>query len=128
MPCWVVPSVVAELWNVPLEQIMSAVHSGQLRSKQENGFTFIDVAPTAHNAMPARPVERPRPITYKVVRPSGPPESYKIPRPAEVITPAELESLTGDTTEEARAGAMGDWRRGRRHATDRRNPPDLNAA
>jgi len=123
------------MWHVSIEQINLAIERGQIASKQENGFTFIDVAPhSGEAALPSRPPAA-KPITYKLVRHSGPVESYHLPRAAEIITPAEIEGLTGQGAAEEpaseggrAAGAMGDWRRGRSHATGRRNPPNLNAA
>jgi hypothetical protein len=45
MSCWVVPSLAAELWRMPLEQVMRLISQGAVPTKQEEGFTFIDVAP-----------------------------------------------------------------------------------
>jgi len=45
MSCWVVPSLAAELWRMPLEQVLKLVREGSVPSKEEEGFTFIDVAP-----------------------------------------------------------------------------------
>ena len=134
MACWVVPSVASEIWHVPVDQILSAVKCGKLASKQENGFTFVDVAPNSPGDSQPLRAPKPKPITYKVVRRAGPPESYMLPRPAEVITPAEVQCLMGETGEsggDAPAesnSAMGDWRRGRRSATTRRTPPKLHIA
>ena len=47
MSCWVVPSLAAELWRMPLEQVLKLVREGSVPSKEEEGFTFIDVAPTS---------------------------------------------------------------------------------
>ena len=45
MSCWVVPSLAAELWRMPLDQVMKLVKDGAVPTKQDEGFTFIDVAP-----------------------------------------------------------------------------------
>jgi hypothetical protein len=45
MSCWVVPALAAELWRMPLEQVMKLVRDGAVPTKQDEGFTFIDVAP-----------------------------------------------------------------------------------
>jgi len=45
MSCWVVPSLAAELWHIPLEQVWRRIRAGEIPSRQENGFTFVDVAP-----------------------------------------------------------------------------------
>lgn len=139
MPCWVVPAVASEIWNVPVEQIISAVQAGRIPSKRENGFTFIDVAPEAPTPTPAvRPATSRRvSLPYKPVRlQHAPGEPIPLPRPAEVVSPVEREALAADPESAfASTGAtpddptlpeplsMGDWRRGRRHAAGRRMPP-----
>ncbi len=141
MPCWVVPSVASEMWQVPVDQILSAIKSGELPTRQENGFTFVDVAPNSHDAFAAPRPAKHKAITYKVVRRAGPPDSYKLPRPADVITPGEVAALAAEAPNANKVdandpappndlpgGAMGDWRRGRLNATGRRNPPTLHIA
>ena len=68
MPCWVVPSVASEIWHVPVEQILQAVRGGQIPSKNENGFTFIDVAPNTPSIVAPSRSKPPAPIAYKVPR------------------------------------------------------------
>jgi hypothetical protein len=127
MPCWVVPAVASEIWHIPVDQIIAAVKAGKVASKQENGFTFIDVAPHAPAMDDAQRPKAQRPITYKVVRSKRPDDPIQLPRPAEIITPAERESLVGESVEPTESNsAMGDWRRGRRSATVRRTPPGTN--
>jgi hypothetical protein len=142
MPCWVVPSVASEIWHVPLEQVIDAVRKGQIPSKNENGFTFIDVAP--QTGVPVQPIRSlPQPIAYRVPKARRNPgeEPIPLPRPAEVITPLEMHELHGESaaTPDRTPGSMtsvvgsdddapeplsmGDWRRGRRTAAQRRTPP-----
>jgi len=124
MPCWVVPAVASEIWNVAVEQILSAVRSGQIPCKHENGFTFVDVAPGAAPAhFEAKP--RPKPITYKVPRSQTPGDPIPLPRPAEIITPVEMQELHTDAPCDPSddLSAMGDWRKGRRNASARRVAP-----
>ena len=45
MSCWVVPALAAELWRMPLDQVMKLIADGAVPTKQDEGFTFIDVAP-----------------------------------------------------------------------------------
>ena len=137
MPCWVVPSVASEIWHVPVEQILQAVRGGEIPSKNENGFTFIDVAPNTPSIVAPSRSKPPAPIAYKVPRASRPAdEPIPLPRPAEIITPIEMKHLhatdlgseahdpdlaaVGDAPEPL---SMGDWRRGRRSAAARRVPP-----
>ena len=55
MSCWVVPAIAAEFWGIPLDTVLQRVHAGQVASKHEEGFTFVDV-------LPGRPVHPP---TYR---------------------------------------------------------------
>lgn len=65
MGSWVTASVAAELWNVPLGHVLTQIHSGQIPSRSELGFTLVEVEP-GHDAVPAslrapapKPVETP---------------------------------------------------------------------
>lgn len=130
MSCWVVPSVASELWKVPVEKIIAAVRFGELPSRTENGFTFVDVAPHSVDSQPAPRPKSLRPITYKVVRPTPDRDSIPLPRPTDVNLEAEpVESGSESTTESTieSTGAMGDWRRGRSAASIRRTPPSRSA-
>jgi hypothetical protein len=61
MSCWVVPTVAAEFWGVPLQQVLDGMASGEITSKIDSGFTFVDVAPDS-------PIfEAPKPPTCMVV-------------------------------------------------------------
>jgi|GEM_PF-2689558 len=45
MACWVVPTVAAELWECHIDRITNAIRDGQLKTKEEAGWMFVDVAP-----------------------------------------------------------------------------------
>jgi hypothetical protein len=45
MPGWVLPAVAAELWGVPIEQVMADVAAGRISSRVEGEFIFVDVQP-----------------------------------------------------------------------------------
>jgi hypothetical protein len=49
MACWVAPAVAAELWGIPVSQILQAIASGRIASREEHGFTFVssDLLPQA---------------------------------------------------------------------------------
>ena len=64
MSCWVVPSVAAELWGCSVESIMSAIRDGRLCSREENGWTFVDMMPDSPQIQMPQSV---RPPTYEVV-------------------------------------------------------------
>lgn len=65
MSCWVVPSLAAELWGVPLEQVLGEIRAGAIVSKKDYGFTVVDVAPDSREIAPP-PVRRrvPPPMTF----------------------------------------------------------------
>lgn len=52
MACWVVPAMAAEFWGISVEQVLGRVRDGSVASKQDCGFTFVDVAPWAAEAPP----------------------------------------------------------------------------
>lgn len=47
MACWVVPQVAAEIWGCHIDRIWNAIRDGALKTMQENGWMFVDVAPTS---------------------------------------------------------------------------------
>src|SRR5688572_12060697 len=109
MSCWVVPSVAAELWGVPVEAIQLRVRDGSLTSKQENGFTFIDVAPDSPVLETPRTMRPPPPPTYRAV------------------TREEIEALVGDVYDLGAADDESDvenWRIGRSEASRMRRAPE----
>jgi hypothetical protein len=61
MSCWVVPSVAADLWGIPVSQVLDRIRAGLIPSRQELGFTIVDVAPQAPKPASSRPS---RPLTY----------------------------------------------------------------
>ena len=70
MSCWVVPAIAAELWGVPLGNVLMGVRDGSIASRQEHGFVFVDVAPDSHRYYrPRRPGEPPPPTYVPVTRP-----------------------------------------------------------
>ncbi len=106
MSCWVVPTVAAELWGIPVDSILHRIGDGSLASKHENGFTFIDVAPDS-------PVmEMPRDL-----RPAPPP-TYR------VVTHEEFQALVGDLMDRDDEGVE-NWRIGRSEAGRMRRAPEI---
>ncbi len=83
MSCWVVPSVAAEIWQMPLDEIMRRIRCGELPSRSEGGFTFVDVAPNSPRLAPPRRAPELRPPTFTL------------------ITREELEALSEDLTDDA---------------------------
>lgn len=108
MSCWVVPSLAAELWGVPLEQVLGRVRAGAVASKVDNGTVLVDadtgtgagmIANTDHPSAAPPPRRR---------RPRRPPSTGRRPAPAPgpaavVLDAAELVAL-GICPPEARGG------------------------
>lgn len=55
MSCWVVPTIAAELWGIPLEQVLGQIRAGVVVSKSDYGFTLVDVAPDSRELAPPPP-------------------------------------------------------------------------
>src|SRR5438552_15123907 len=118
MSCWVVPSVAAELWGCPMQAVRDAIRGGQLPTREENGWMFVDVAPDSPNVIGA-----PQPIraaTFDAISGAelaaltGPIEDYQI----------ALEVAEDDqdpTTDEPEM--IGDWRAIRQVTELRRRAP-----
>jgi hypothetical protein len=87
MSCWVVPSVAAELWGIPLEQLMGQIRAGAVTSRTEHGFVLVDVAPDSERIAPAPRRRRPRTRTFTPVVEPG------TATPASVVSDAELAAL-----------------------------------
>jgi hypothetical protein len=87
MSCWVVPSVAAELWGIPLEQLMGQIRAGAVTSRTEHGFVMVDVAPDSERIAPAPRRRRPRTRTFTPAVEPGPTGA------ASVVSDAELAAL-----------------------------------
>src|SRR5256885_12932203 len=97
MSCWVVPSVAAELWGCTVDAVLNAIRNGKVPTKQDEGWTFVDVAP-----------ESPTLATPKSVRPPTP-ETYS------VISQAESIALNQSPQVEEESEMTGDWRKVRKN-------------
>ena len=130
MSCWVVPSLAAELWHIPLEQVWRRIRAGEIAIKEENGFTFVDVAPygprvTKPNLPPAErpstfePVEaEPAPVTEDEAAALATADDDTAP--AATAAPEEDERGPEDDTA---SQDLGDWRTARRRNARLRVPP-----
>ena len=119
MSCWVVPSLAAELWHMPLEILLRCMGEGQVLSKHENGFTFVDVAPSGPKL--TRPMTPPhlRPPTFTMAKEEdGAAETNPLPAPNEQVVEPE-EGFEDETASKE----LGDWRAARRKASRLRVPP-----
>lgn len=104
MSCWVVPSIAADLWGVTVQQILDGVKAGQISSKSDSGFTFIDVAPQSPKVSTPKRFREPTPPTFTVV------------------TSQEITALTGEPDDEETA-LTADWRAVRSETGHRRRAP-----
>ena len=94
MSCWVVPSIAAEFWRIPLDQVMDKIRRNALPVRRENGFTFIDILP---DPAPAEPLPKElRPPTFTEA-------------PAECPTPPAFEPVAHSVLRVAQAAANSDW-------------------
>ena len=125
MPCWVAPTLAAEIWRIPIEQLMRRIESGEIPVRREDGFLFVDVAP--YGPRVERPNHPPgeRPATYVTI------DTVEEPEPAVMVTDEEATVLLMPSSDEAEMGPaddtastnLGDWRAARRKAARTRVPP-----
>jgi hypothetical protein len=59
MPCWVVPTIAAEYWRIPLDEVLDRIARNAVPIRHEDGFTFIDILPDPAPAQPLPANERP---------------------------------------------------------------------
>ena len=105
MSCWVVPSVAAELWGCTVDAVLNAMRNGKVPTKEDAGWTFVDVAP-----------ESPKLATPKSVRPPTP-ETYS------VISHAESIALNQPLAANEESEMAGDWRKIRQNVAASRRAP-----
>jgi hypothetical protein len=88
---WVVPSIAAEVWGVSLDHVMSQVRAGEVASRDEFGFLWVEV--TAQSA--------PRPARVRRRSRRSRPQTYTRRPISPVVSPSvaadELQAL-GETT------------------------------
>ena len=89
MPTWVAPTIAAEMWRVPLDQVLSRVSDGSLASKTQGGFTFVDVDPYG-----PQPVEKSRAVRQPTYRDVTPEELTALHAPTGLEPPAAPASRT----------------------------------
>src|SRR5206468_1546166 len=108
MSCWVVPSLAAELWHIPLERLLRGIRDGEIAARDHEGFTFVNMAPDGPR------IARPQTFTLVSEPPDEPdPSTYQPPQPE------PEEGFEDDTASKE----LGDWRAARRKASRLRIPP-----
>jgi hypothetical protein len=133
MSCWVVPSLAADVWQIPLEQLLRRMTEGEIPIKLEEGFTFVDMAPNGPKLQrPHTPsAERPAMCTAADDRDEAnepvaddTPQSVPATRPEdnakEIAEEIEDENGPPDITG---SKDLGDWRTARRKTGRTRIPP-----
>lgn len=141
MSCWVAPTLAAELWHIPLDELWRRIASGEIPVRDEDGFQFVDVAP--HGPTVSRPNLPPdqRPPTFTVVDQDAFGEvvadALRIGEPVEdeivIVTDDEIVAMypaaaahvdeeMGPEDETASLN-LGDWRAARKRAGRMRVPP-----
>jgi hypothetical protein len=123
MPCWVVPVVAAELWGVGVDHVLRAVADGHVPSKQEYGFTVVDVAPDGAHCPPPRGPDQPAPPTFVLLEdltPTPPPAEIPfVPQAIDHDDSSELPPLD----EEEDDVPIAHWREVRSRVGRTRQPP-----
>jgi hypothetical protein len=98
MACWVVPSVAAELWDCHIDRITNAIRDGHLKTREENGWMFVDVAPASPVMETGKALWAGSPWTHDVVSREEM-EALSEPMPIQNDTPERLE-VVADTPEQ----------------------------
>ena len=64
MASWVSPSVAADMWKMPVSEILARADRGELMTNEEGGFTFVNV-----DSMPVNSAGKSRltPPTFSMV-------------------------------------------------------------
>lgn len=55
MACWVLPTVAAELWGVPIDDVWTRIGAGTVETRVEHGSLLVDVGPRFVAPEPAAP-------------------------------------------------------------------------
>lgn len=132
MSCWVVPSLAAEIWQIPLEHILRRIAAGEIGARVEEGFTFVDVAPNGPRierpGLP--PAERPPTWAPAALEAAADPvtddELIALAPVEDAATTDELDN--SDEPEEGpeditQSAVLGDWRAARLKSARQRIAP-----
>jgi hypothetical protein len=126
MSCWVVPSVAAEFWGIPIAQVLQKAKAGLVPTKTELGFTLVDVAPHSPTMKAGirPPAARPATFTPSPAEHLTTAERQALAEPnqPELTASEELELLDEPGEDEIELGTL-DWRQARMAASRLRRPP-----
>jgi hypothetical protein len=146
MSCWVVPSLAAESWHVPLTDLLQRIRDGLLPVLREEGWTFVDVAPGSYSIPgPHLPPEK-RPATFCTAAECSVAEPVVSEASAPVISDLEIAALSeerpsarddssealsedeemlveDESVDDVGSLDLGDWRAARAKNSRLRRPP-----
>jgi hypothetical protein len=113
MACWVAPTVAAEYWNVPVEQVLERIARGEIPSKSLGSFTLVDIHP--HTPEPGGNATLSRAEVKVLV---GGAEELAAAQSAAYGADAVLDEI-----EQAALRDAGDWRAARKMSGAKRRAP-----
>ncbi len=126
MPCWVVPTIAAEIWGVSVEHVLQRVRSGSLPCRLDEGFMFVDVMSADEACSSVVPSDE-RPPTFTALS-EAEVDALAADECDEVIEAADklrdeirVESQSPDNDEAS--VDLGDWRAARARVGVTRIPP-----
>ena len=94
MSCWVVPSVAAEIWGMSVESVWAKVASGEIPHRMDEGWTFVDCAPSGPVFCPPKLAPDERPPTWTMIA------DQELTALADVPAAAESHSFAAEISEE----------------------------
>src|SRR5436309_7180804 len=121
MSCWVVPTIAADLWGCTVEHVWAAIRDGQIATREENGWLFVDAAP-GNSA-----IELPRPLRPATFTPVSQAESVALLSGDEECGAdgAEVDDADQLPLGEDPHTPLGDWRTVREQTSRLRRPPGV---
>jgi hypothetical protein len=117
MSCWVVPTIAAELWGVPVDQVLQRVRDGNLPYRVDAGFMFVDVAPPPPPTFTVLSEAEVDALADEVI------EHLRERDAFEEAQAPEPESETQSPDDDEASEELGDWRAARLRVSRTRTPP-----
>ncbi|MGB7157042.1 MAG: hypothetical protein WBD40_03180 [Tepidisphaeraceae bacterium] len=134
MPCWVVPTIAAEIWGVSVDHILQLARDGNLAYRVDEGFMFVDVVYDGSGGCSNRAPNEQRPPTFTALSEAevealreGERDEVDVFGDAddaiaeEALATDEEESQSPDDDEST--VELGDWRTARARVSATRIPP-----
>jgi hypothetical protein len=83
---WIVPSLAAEMWGVPLDHVIRGIQEGSIASRHEHGFVFVRWG--EHHEPQAAPAAVPVSTNNTVMAASAAMDAIAVAPAADAIAPA----------------------------------------